>query len=67
MNQQQSTNNNIQNTATAAIAAASNTPFRTAFKITMGIALAQLASFVLVVLGFFTLCGIGALILTLLK
>ena len=34
--------NDIQGAATAAIAAASNTPFKTAFKITLGLALGQL-------------------------
>lgn len=67
MSHQQQTTNNIQNNATAAIAAVSNTPFKTAFKITMGIALAQLTTLVLVVLGFFSLCAIGAVIFGLLK
>lgn len=55
-------NNNQQNdvvlNGVKALAAASNTPFRTAFKITMGIALAQMAS-----LAIFA-AGVGAVIMT---
>ena len=52
MNRNQQQNNTVQNAAVAAVAAASNTPFKTAFKITLGIALAQLA-----VLGMFLVGG----------
>jgi hypothetical protein len=54
--------------ATAAIAAASKTPFKTAFSITMGIGLAQLATVILffgsiaVVVG-----GIGAILYGVMK
>lgn len=41
MNQQR--NNDIELNAVKAIASASQTPFKTAFKVTMGIAVAQLA------------------------
>lgn len=46
--------NDLATAGTAAVAAASKTPFMTAFKITMGIAVAQL-----VILGLFLL-GAGA-------
>lgn len=62
-------NNNQQNdvvmAGVKAVAAASNTPFKTAFKITMGIALAQLATLAIfvvsVALVIFTVATIIAL------
>lgn len=44
-NQQQQNQTNVQDTATAIIAASSKSPFSTAFKITLGIGLARLSLF----------------------
>lgn len=66
-NRQHDVATQAQNAATAAIAAASTTPFKTAFKITMGIALAQLATLALVITGFALLIGVAAVIITVLK
>lgn len=43
---QNNNNNNLENTAISALAAASKTPFLTAFKVTLGIGLAHFAMFV---------------------
>lgn len=45
MNNNQETTNTLQNATTTVLAATSKTPFWTAFKITMGIGLAQLTLF----------------------
>lgn len=62
MNQNQE--NNVEQAAVAAIASASATPFRTAFKITIGIALAQLMMLAIVVGG---LATVGTIIYAILK
>lgn len=54
-NSQRQQTNNLQNAATAAIAAASGTPFWTAFKITLGIGLAQLVGAMIFLGGFIAL------------
>lgn len=59
----QSQSNRALDAATAAIAAASNTPFRTAFKITFGIAMGRLASALIFIGSFFA----GILIYQLVK
>lgn len=60
-------NNNTQTALTTAIATASATPFRTSFKVTMGIALGQLASFVLVIGGLALLFVAGVAVYTVLQ
>ena len=50
--------NDLQNAAITAIAAASKTPFRTAFKISMGIALAQITTLIFVLFSFALLVGV---------
>lgn len=61
-------NNNQQNdvvlAGVKAVAAASQTPFKTAFKVTMGIALAQLATLAIFVVGVATVIFTIAAIMT---
>lgn len=54
-------NNNgheLQDTAVSALAAASKTPFKTAFRVTLGIGLARLALFFLFLTGVVILAGV---------
>jgi threonine/homoserine/homoserine lactone efflux protein len=51
-------NNEIQDAAVSALAAASKTPFKTAFKVTLGIGLARATLFLVVV------SGLAAIMLT---
>lgn len=51
MNNSNRQENNMQTTAITAIAAASATPFKTAFKIYMGMALASIATFAIILSG----------------
>lgn len=61
MNQQ--TENAVETTAISALAAASKTPFKTAFKVTVGIGLARLALFVLGVAAIIGLIALGKAVL----
>lgn len=58
MSQNQSESNKIQDTAVSALAAASKTPFLTAFKVTLGIGAAR------VVLALATLAILGTIVCT---
>lgn len=54
----QNDNNNVEETAIKAVAAASKTPFWTAFKVTLGVALAQFVVLIIFLAGLFaTLVG----------
>lgn len=48
--------NNVESAAVSAIAAASKTPFKTSFKITLGIGLGHLTLFVLGITSLMLLC-----------
>ncbi len=63
MNNYQHNQNQITQAAVASIAAASETPFKTAFKIYLGMALASVATFFIVISGFAVLGVIGAWLL----
>jgi threonine/homoserine/homoserine lactone efflux protein len=52
----------VQNTATAVIAATSKTPFKTAFSITMGIALGNAVSFLIGITALAALVTVVALV-----
>lgn len=55
-------NNGLQDTAVSVLAAASKTPFRTAFKVTLGIGIARLALFFTFATGVVALAVIGKLL-----
>lgn len=62
MRNENSAEDTITKAAIASVAAASNTPFKTAFKISMGIAAAQFVVLGLFVGGFFALAIISYLV-----
>lgn len=59
MNNQDSASTQLQDTAVSALAAASKTPFKTAFKVTFGIGMARLALFLSFMAGFMLLCRLA--------